>query len=559
MEYLMKYFQEILYLGAVSSIMVVLILIIKKVFAKTMSPKWHYYIWLLLIIRLILPVMPESSFSALNLYYYSVEQLKELGGVEEQADSYNGVQPEINQERPSGNSQNIPGGMNQPIGNGEEVIPNQSDRITVDTLLMLLTYIWLVGMAILSIYTILINIAFSMKVRRSYRLSYHIRANQILEECKQITGIKKKILLYTTPEDRTPSLYSLFHSRILVSEVYFDKLSEKELKYIFLHELSHYKRKDIAINWILTLLQIVYFFHPLLWYSFRKIREDCEVSCDAKALSYLSEEEYVGYGSAMIKLIRLFSESNFIPVTAGLWKHQSNYKRRIIMITKFKKYKWPNTLLTIILILMIGLVGLTGCKKAVEGALANDSNKEDQVKEIDPSELISQGPEATKAPQKDNTSNEDDQIKQEDEKADQTKEERAEEDANKDNQPYYGDWVISKVIAFGQVGTYSKEDTDQLIGKTLTFAKDSATRFGDDASVINNTMTNPTYTIETLTSEQFIEQNRMTFDMLGIKEDKVKQVLVQDSDGNTTIFLIKNENTLILIGGGTYFELLKKA
>lgn len=74
MNQLIKIVQEIAYLGAIASIPVILILLIKKLFRKTMSPKWHYYIWVLLILRLLVPYVPDSSFSILNLVYTVTKQ-----------------------------------------------------------------------------------------------------------------------------------------------------------------------------------------------------------------------------------------------------------------------------------------------------------------------------------------------------------------------------------------------------------------------------------------------------------------------------------------------------
>ncbi|MBS5910090.1 MAG: hypothetical protein KID09_05430 [Paenibacillus macerans] len=42
------------------------------------------------------------------------------------------------------------------------------------------------------------------------------------------------------------------------------------MKYIFLHELVHHKRKDIAVNWAMTVLLIMHWFNPVLWYAYRR-------------------------------------------------------------------------------------------------------------------------------------------------------------------------------------------------------------------------------------------------------------------------------------------------
>lgn len=50
----------------------------------------------------------------------------------------------------------------------------------------------------------------------------------------------------------------------------------------------------------------------------------------------------------------------------------------------------------------------------------------------------------------------------------------------------------------------------------------------------------------------------MTFDKLGIMADSISEITVSDSNGNGCTFLVKDNNTLIMYGGGTYFELIKK-
>jgi len=335
---LIKIFNEILYLGATSSILIVLIVLIKRVFGKVLNAKWHYYVWFLLLVRLIIPITPESSLSALNLFYITAEQfhlpVNEISALTlEHTGNVNTANTTLT------NPPTIHGNT----GNSDSTDTNTTSTINVSNYnsqsnhippIRILFYIWLSGIVLLTSYTIYINIAFAINIRRNYRRLHNPRINGILNECRRIVGIKRDISLFTTDRNRTPSLYTAFHTIILVSEEHLELLNDQEIKCIFLHELSHYKRKDIIVNWVVTLLQIIYFFNPLIWFAFYKVHEDCEISCDAAALKYLHEEQYQGYGYTVIRLIKLFSESNFIPSTAGLWNHKSNYKRRIIMISK---------------------------------------------------------------------------------------------------------------------------------------------------------------------------------------------------------------------------------
>lgn len=561
MNFLISVFKEVIYLGATASILILIILLTKKTFNRALSPKWHYYIWVLLIIRLLIPFSPESSISVYSLLNTA-------------ADKINLPVREISIQNPINGVEVLPAAVEEPsdeklgysgdlsyAGDTASVIKESSK---LNSALMAAAIIWIAGVFVLILYTIYINIAFAVNIRKRYTLLKDSRIQGILKECKRIMKVKSRILLLTSEKVRTPALYGFLNTKILVSKAYMEKLSDDEIRYIFLHELSHYKRKDIIVNWILALLRSVYFFNPLIWYAFNKIHEDCEISCDAEALRYINEEEHHSYGSTIIKLIKLYSESNFIPTTAGISKNKSSYKRRIVMISRFKKGKWTNTLLALILITSVGVTGLTGCKIS--------ATKEPNIKVSSPDSTNSvenKGSQNTVAQQEvknQNTSGNDKQgqsntnaeVKPQNNITTDKPSQSTTTKTNEGKETFYGDWVVKKVLAYGSVGTYSKESAESLIGKSLSFSKDKATSFGDQPSDINKVASNPLYKKTTISKADFVTNYRMTLDKLGINADSVTGVTVSNSKGTVTTFLVKDENTLIIIGGGTYFELVRK-
>ena len=69
--------------------------------------------------------------------------------------------------------------------------------------------------------------------------------------------------------------------------------------------------------------------------------------------------------------------------------------------------------------------------------------------------------------------------------------------------------------------------------------------------------TNPIYTETIISESDFVEKYRIPFDLLGIKAP-ITEINVSDSNGHVSTFFIKDDNTLIISGGGTYFELIRK-
>ncbi|GJM74662.1 hypothetical protein HMSSN036_68780 [Paenibacillus macerans] len=47
----------------------------------------------------------------------------------------------------------------------------------------------------------------------------------------------------------------------------------------------------------MTVLLIMHWFNPVLWYAYRKMREDQELSCDAKTVSYIGSDEAKQYAN----------------------------------------------------------------------------------------------------------------------------------------------------------------------------------------------------------------------------------------------------------------------
>lgn len=442
------------------------------------------------------------------------------------------------------NTTNIAAG-NQSVGSSSQPKANPSDWM--NEMLKVGAILWISIVILFTMYTIAINIAFAINVKKKYTIVRNERILLILEDCKKMMNINRNITLLTTNQMRTPSLYVMFQVKILVSESYMQKLSDNEVKYIFLHELSHYKRKDVIVNWLATLLQIIYFFHPLLWYAFHKMYEDCEVSCDAAALRYIREEEYQSYGSTIIKLIKLFSESNFIPITSGIGKSKSSYKRRIVMISKYQRGKWSNTVLAILLIAMVGVAGLTGCN------LVGKDKKDNSTQETNQSDLLE-----NKEPENDIKEQENDLIDQENTLNEQenplTDKEEDGGVSPEEGISYFGDWMIDKVQAFG-VGTYSGEDAESLVGKTLTFQSDRASIFGDQLADVGQSVTNPNYSEVEMTEDEFVADYHISFSNLGIDQKIATVVTVSDENGAISTFIVKDDQRLIIVGGGTYFAL----
>lgn len=103
---------------------------------------------------------------------------------------------------------------------------------------------------------------------------------------------------------------------------------------------------------------MIYWFNPILLYGFHKMRQDCEFSCDGQAISYLDEGEHLKYGNAIIRVLELGGTRNRLIATTSMVMNRSEIKRRIIMISKYKKVNIRNIILGTIIVVIIGGLGI---------------------------------------------------------------------------------------------------------------------------------------------------------------------------------------------------------
>jgi bla regulator protein BlaR1 len=68
--FITDFFYWIWSVSVMAAVTVVLILLLQRILRKSLKPRWHYLLWLLVIVRLVLPWGPESKFSIYNWISY---------------------------------------------------------------------------------------------------------------------------------------------------------------------------------------------------------------------------------------------------------------------------------------------------------------------------------------------------------------------------------------------------------------------------------------------------------------------------------------------------------
>src|SRR5262249_51506870 len=94
----------------------------------------------------------------------------------------------------------------------------------------------------------------------------------LMEQARRLAGGRRKVALRVTAQRMSPAVCGLFRPVILLPQSLIEKLTQNQLRAVLLHELIHLRRRDVWVNCAQTLLQIFYWWHPLLWLANARVR-----------------------------------------------------------------------------------------------------------------------------------------------------------------------------------------------------------------------------------------------------------------------------------------------
>ena len=111
-------------------------------------------------------------------------------------------------------------------------------------------------------------------------------------------GLNRRPKLTVCPGLGAPMLAGLLRPVLLLPE---GRASGRMLHYALLHELTHYRRRDIWLKALMLWVCAVHWFNPLVWLMARAVERDTELACDERAAGRLTAGERAEYGRAILE------------------------------------------------------------------------------------------------------------------------------------------------------------------------------------------------------------------------------------------------------------------
>jgi len=369
------------------SVLVMVVFLIQWLFRKHLIARWRFALWWVVLVGLLLPVRPPSSFSLYNHIHADV--LLEGPRYSVPASS-SPVEPVTALHSPMenrGEMADIPlAARAESNVQADEPVPVQSAvkplsdgpprsfwsrylgipgrEVGWDEIAMpCYVAIWLLGVVIFSLYVGRMVFRFRRQLA-GHCLPASPEVQSAFDECRRRMQVNRRVELWETEAVKSPALYGLFRLQLLLPKGLAATFSAAELRHIFLHELAHVKRGDMWLNWLVTSLQIFHWFNPFIWLAFARLRADRELACDELALIHSGEAHGQSYGQTILKLLENINQTKPMPGLVGIVEDRKQMAQRLRTIAAFRlPTKWSR--LAVLLVIGLGLIGLTGAQTPV--------------------------------------------------------------------------------------------------------------------------------------------------------------------------------------------------
>lgn len=389
----MKLFLLMLSLSLSGTLIGLLILALRPLTRNYFSAKWNYYIWLLVIIRLLLPFHFDTNFHT-DIYltgrspaHAADTDLNTTGQTPADTHTANADSDLVknttaalinnssqdtalaNTDTRSANTENSPH-QDMPSANSPNVVnsnPNHTDTAPAQKLLTIAAALWFM-IAVL---------ALMIKLIRYQRFKAAVTKGCVPITDRRVIALKNTFCirlhiqnapaLYESPAVSGPMTIGLFHPIILLPQSTADERMQPQFELTLHHELIHAARKDLLYKWVYQLLLCLHWFNPLLRYIGRKIDCDCELSCDEQILAQLTETGKKLYGSLLLDTAEraLTCRQNTLATT--LYSNKNDLKKRLCHIVHYQKiprFRLIFSVCTLIIALMFTACGTVWISQA---------------------------------------------------------------------------------------------------------------------------------------------------------------------------------------------------
>ena len=329
-----------------SSVLILALLALRQLFRRTVSRRMQYALWLLVLVRLLVPVNVGTLAHNVLSAAAPVQAV-----VEERLDTPVLYVQDGTERRPA---QLLPGKESQgeplsPPSDAAQIAPADEYSIVTPTyrtvtLSEALTYVWYAGMAGVGAWFLFTNLRFARALRKA-RTPYRV------EGCRYP--------VYLVSALPSPCLFGVLRPAVYLNEKALQ--SPDALRFVLAHEQTHARHLDPLWSLLRGVCLTVYWFDPLVWLAAVLSREDGELACDEGTLRALGADERTAYGKALLALVPVCDKpQNPLLGATTMTSGKRSLKERITRIAENRQAKAAAVFAVVALAALVCAVSFTG-------------------------------------------------------------------------------------------------------------------------------------------------------------------------------------------------------
>ncbi|QDU42361.1 Regulatory protein BlaR1 [Symmachiella dynata] len=216
-------------------------------------------------------------------------------------------------------------------------------------------FLWACGVGLLSLRLIVMwRFVQRLRVRQTTPVSDAARA--AFERVCHRMGLKRPVELLQSALVSVPTVVGYLRPVILLPASSLMGLDSRELEAILAHELAHVRRHDNLVNILQSIVEILLFFHPAVWWLSRRIRIERENCCDDMAVGIVGNQ--VAYARVLARIAELGSQPVGLAASANGGDLLARVRRLLIDSPRDSSptSKWIGGLLSLSLIGCLAMV-----------------------------------------------------------------------------------------------------------------------------------------------------------------------------------------------------------
>lgn len=352
-----------------SAFVIIVVILLRFIFGNYISQRLKYMLWLVVLVKLLVPVPLFSSslslqgflnntMQGIQTYAPSFVYEKNVGNIGESGVNDNATHTVQNTNAIQSTS------IGDTILESTTSVTMQTSTQKIWSFSFIFMIVWMIGMFCCLFFVFMSNLLLKKHLLKE-------RKKLFLKDCS--------LPVYVSSVMDTPCLFGVINPTIYLTE---DAIKNPEsLKYILTHEQVHYRQKDHIWAFFKVLCLCIYWFHPLVWCAIWLASKDSESACDEQTVKTLGEGHRRAYGEALIKISTTKSrKQDIFMCTTGITKGQNDLKERLELLVKRTR---NHTFAVIMILLMV--ICLVGCtfsrqeKTSVENIQKQDTYVENTL------------------------------------------------------------------------------------------------------------------------------------------------------------------------------------